>query len=190
MAMKSLVASAVLVSIICVPIAAQMPLQLTPDEEALLGAALQGNQGEVERLVSKGVAVDTVDAEKHTPLMFAAFNGHTAVVAFLHEKGAEIDAKDINGRTALMYAASGPFVETVKFLLDEGAEVNLQGTLESFTALMTAAAEGQIDVVRLLLDRGADATLEDEDGDTALSFARQGGHTDVVELLESSSAGE
>lgn len=188
MAMRSFVTSAVLVSILCAPLAAQTPLQLTPDEEALLGASFQGNQGEVERLVSKGVAVDTVDSEQHTPLMFAAFNGHTEVVEFLLERGAELGAKDANGRTALMYASSGPFAETVSFLLDQGAEVNLQGTSEGFTALMTAAAEGQLEVVRLLLDRGADRTIKDTDGDTALSFARQNGHTDVVELLESTPA--
>jgi ankyrin repeat protein len=56
--------------------------------------------------------------------------------------------------------------------------------LEGFTALMTAAAEGQLEVVRLLLERGADPTLVDTDGDTALSFARQNGHTMVAQLLE------
>lgn len=117
--------------------------------------------------------------------MFAAFNGHTAVVRFLEEKGAEVDTRDINGRTALMYASSGPYLDTVALLLSKGSDVNVQGTLEGFTALMTAAAEGQVEIVRHLLDHGADRNLEDKDGDTALSFARQFGHVDVVELLES-----
>ena len=63
-------------------------------------------------------------------------------------------------------------------------KVNVQGKLEGFTALMTAAAEGQLDVVRLLLAYGADPGLEDKDGDTAASFARQNGHSAVVDLLE------
>jgi ankyrin repeat protein len=49
---------------------------------------------------------------------------------------------------------------------------------------MTAAAEGQVDVVRCLLDHGADRSIKDADGDIALTFARQNGHTKVVELLE------
>jgi ankyrin repeat protein len=49
---------------------------------------------------------------------------------------------------------------------------------------MTAAAEGQLEVVRHLLDHGADRSLEDTDGDTALTFARQNGHAEVVKLLE------
>ena len=69
-------------------------------------------------------------------------------------------------------------------LLEKGAAVDVQGTLEGFTALMTAAAEGQTEVVRLLLEHGADPGLKDKDGDTAASFARENGHTAVVELLE------
>jgi ankyrin repeat protein len=120
--------------------------------------------------------------------MFAAFNGHRRVVSFLLVEGAKVDHKDANGRTALMYASSGPFAETVELLLDAGAEVDVQGMLEGFTALMTAAAEGQLEVVELLLERGADPALEDVDGDTALSFARQGRHNEVVALLEERSA--
>ena len=116
--------------------------------------------------------------------MLAAFNGHTPVLQFLLEEGAEVEAKDVNGRTALMYASSGPFEEAVAFLLEHGAEVDVQGTLEGFTALMTAASEGLVEVVRLLLAHGADPSLVDKDGDTAASFARQNGHSEVVELLE------
>ncbi len=118
--MKSLTAFLALLAIAWIPLAAQTPLQLTAAEGALLDAALLGKLGEVERLLSEGTAVDTVDSEKHTPLMFAAFNGHTAVVAYLREHGAETNAKDINGRTPLMYASSGPFAETVKLLLRSG----------------------------------------------------------------------
>jgi len=184
--MKSLITlMALMSSVFVVPLAAQTPLELTPEEKALMEAAYLGRLDEVERLVSDGTAVDATDPEHRTPLMFAAFNGHTAVVRFLEEKGAEVDTRDINGRTALMYASSGPYLDTVALLLSKGSDVNVQGTLEGFTALMTAAAEGQVEIVRHLLDHGADRNLEDKDGDTALSFARQFGHVDVVELLES-----
>jgi len=159
----------------------------SPDELALFEAAYAGKLDEVESLVRGGTAVDAVDPENRTPMMFAAFNGHRQVVSFFLTEGAAPESKDVNGRTALMYAASGPYVETVEVLLDAGAEIDLQGTLEGFTALMTAAAEGQIEVVRLLLARGADPAIKDVDGDTALNFARQNGHTAVAQLLEASS---
>jgi len=166
------------------PVAGQAQQPLTQAEQALMQFSYSGNLAEVQRLVSEGTAVDVTDAEKHTPVMWAAFNGHTSVVRFLLENGAKLNAKDINGRTALMYASSGPYPQTVKLLLEKGAEVNVQGKREGFTALMTAAAEGQLEVVRLLLAYGADPDLEDGDGDTAASFARQNGHFAVVELLE------
>jgi len=184
-AMKNWITRIALLLSLCVPLAAQTPVQLTPEEQALMEAAFAGNLEEVRRLVLEGTRVDVIDEERRTPLMFAAFNGHAPVGEYLLDAGAEIDAKDSSGRTALMYAASGPFVETVGLLLKRGAEVNVQGTLEGFTPLMTAAAEGLTDVVRLLLGAGADRDIKDVDGDTALSFARQNGHAEVVALLES-----
>lgn len=157
---------------------------LTPAEQSLFEAANAGSFADVERIVTLGTAVDVTDPENRTPMMYAAFNGHRQVVSFLLVEGAKVDHKDGSGRTALMFASSGPFVETVELLLDAGADVNAQGMLEGFTALMTAAAEGQLEVVKLLLERGADPTLEDTDGDTALSFALQNGHTMVAQLLE------
>jgi ankyrin repeat protein len=183
--MKSLVTLMTLLWIVSVPLPAQAPVQLTPEEQALMESAYLGKLDEVERLVFEGTAVDVVDPEHRTPMMFAAFNGHTQVVEFLFEKGAQVDTRDINGRTGLMYASSGSYGDTVMLLLSRGAEVDVQGTLEGFTALMTAAAEGQVEIVRHLLDHGADRSLKDKDGDTALTFARQKGHAEVVELLES-----
>ena len=174
----------VIVWAVVVPVLAQAPPGMKPDERELLQAAFDGKLEAIRALVSNGISVDATDPEKRTALMWAAFNGHTPVVRYLLEKGATVDAKDENGRTALLYASSGPFAETVELLLKKGAEVNVQGTLEGFTALMTAAAEGQLEVVRLLLSHGADPDLKDVDGDTAESFARQKGHAAVADLLK------
>jgi ankyrin repeat protein len=188
--MKAIFWSIGLFFVVAVPLAAQAPVQLTPSEEALMEAAYTGNLEEVRRLVLDGTPVDAIDAEKHTPLMWAAFNGHTAVAEYLLDAGAELDAKDSSGRTALMYAVSGPFAETVGLLLKRGADVNVQGTLEGFTPLMTAAAEGLAEVVRILLTAGADPDIKDKDGDTALTFAKQNGHSEVAALLENPPASE
>ena len=170
---------------VSVPVVAQAPTDLTPREQALMRAAFTGKLDAVQSLVSEGVSPNTTDSEQHTPLMWAAFNGHTSVVRYLLDKSAKLDAKDESGRSALMYASSGPHAETVDLFLKKGAEVDVQGTLEGFTALMTAAAEGQMEVVRLLLRHGADPALKDVDGDMAESFARQNGHSAVVDLLKS-----
>ena len=166
-----------------------LPLQARPDSStspevlATMELALTGNLEGVQGMVAGGVSVNAVDEQQRTPLMWAAFNGHTPVIKYLLEQGAELDARDMHGRTALLYASSGPYPETVGFLLARGAEVNVQGTEEGFTALMMAAAEGQMDVVRVLVARGAKVDITDKDGDTAESFARQNGHSDVADWL-------
>jgi ankyrin repeat protein len=182
--MKLFITSLALLLSVCAPLVAQTHAQPTLDEQALMESAYLGQLEEVHRLVLDQTSVDAVDAQERSPLMFAAFNGHTLVIEYLLGAGATIDAKDSAGRSALMYASSGPFAETVGLLLEWGADVNIQGTLEGFTPLMTAAAEGRVDVVHLLLAAEADANVEDKDGDTALSFARENGHAEIVALLE------
>lgn len=181
--MKSFAALVALACLLDAPLASQESTTLTAGQQQLMEAAYLGQLDEVKRLVSEGTTIGFADPENRTPLMVASFNGHTPVLRFLLEKGAKLDARDSSGRTALMYASSGPFEEAVTFLLEQGAEVNAQGTLEGFTALMTAASEGLVEIVRLLLVNGADPSLVDKDGDTAMSFAQQNGHAEVVALL-------
>jgi ankyrin repeat protein len=154
-------------------------------EAAFIEMAFNGNLQAVQEFVSKGTPVDSTIDDKSTALMWAAFNGHTAVAAYLIEQGATIDLKDVNGRTALLYASSGPYPETVGLLLRNGADVNVQGKTEGFTALMMAASEGHLDVARVLLFNGAEVDVIDRDGDTAKKFAREKGHDEMLELLES-----
>jgi ankyrin repeat protein len=167
------------------PLAAQNSPPNITLEAAFLEMAYNGNLGAVQEFVSKGTPVDSTIADKSTALMWSAFNGHTAVVAYLLELGATVDLKDSNGRTALLYASSGPYPDTVGLLLRNGANANTKGKAEGFTALMMAASEGQLEVARVLLLNGADMDLTDSDGDTAKTFARNNGHSAMLELLES-----
>lgn len=181
--MKNLLPLIALLWVFSAPLAAQTsPPQVTL-EAVFNEMALSGNLENVQKMVSAGTPVNGTTEDKSTALMWAAFNGHTDVVAYLLEMGATVDAKDTNGRTALLYASSGAFPETVGLLLRNGAEVNTQGATEGFTALMMAAAEGHVDVVRVLLLNGASVDVIDRDGDTAKKFAREKGHSAVLQLL-------
>ncbi len=156
----------------------------TPDLDiSIHQAALEGQINMVRKMLTEGLDANKIDEDGRTPLMYAAFNGRDEIIKILIEKGAMINACDTNGRTALMMASSGPYPATVKTLLDHQADPDLTDKEEHFTALMYAAAEGQLDVVRILLAYNADPALKDVDGDDALTFAKNNGHTEIATIL-------
>ena len=63
------------------------------------------------------------------------------------------------------------------------ALVDWQGRAES-TALIFAAHRGHHRVVKVLLDARADVRAEDHWGDTALDFAEEEGHDEVINMLK------
>src|SRR5690349_7186458 len=78
----------------------------------------------------------------------------------------------------------------VKSALDRGADVNAKFRYGT-TALFKAAERGNAEVAKLLLDRGADVNVKDTFyGATAMSWAIDGKHVDVVRLLLAKSAEE
>lgn len=157
----------------------------TPDD--LRNASLNGQINIVEEALEQNVDVNDADQLDRTAVMFASYNGHTEIVRQLIAQGADIHASDSEGRTPLLFAASGPFPDTVELLLENGANPDVADSAEGWTALMFAAVEGNEEVVRILLDYGAEISLADDDGETAIDFAENNGHTSVVELLKENS---
>jgi uncharacterized protein len=151
--------------------------------EEMLQYALDGNLPKIVLALERETDVNRADQDGRTPLMLASFNGHFRIVDVLLKKGAKVDARDAEGRTALMFAATIEQPESVRLLLEAGSEINLVDSVEGFSPLMFAAAEGHIQVVEELLKSGAKLDIVDQDGDTALSFAKRNGRTAVVERL-------
>jgi ankyrin repeat protein len=54
---------------------------------------------------------------------------------------------------------------------------------DGFTPLHGAAQNGQLEMVQLLLEHGADPSMRDTAGRSPLDFAREGGYTEVSEIL-------
>ena len=153
--------------------------------EAFFEAAFAGDLAVVEEALENGVDVESANAQGNTALMLAAFNGHTDLARAILGHGAAVDQRDLTGRTALMYASSGPYPDTVRLLLENKADVNLTDSGEGWSAIMFAGGEGLTEVIAILLAHGADSKLKDEDGDTALTFAKSNGHAQAAALLES-----
>lgn len=146
--------------------------------------ALNGQIEEIRTAAEQGIDLHEPDSLGRTALMFASYNGHDDVVRFLIENGGEVTKSDSEGRTPLIFAASGPFPDTVELLLANGADPDVKDSAEGWTPLMYAASEGNEEVVQILLDHGANISILDNDGDSALDFARNNGHLEVVSLLE------
>ena len=89
---------------------------------------------------------------------------------------------------AVVVAAEHGNLDALALCLDYGADVNELVTWRGLgdryikvTALYCACRAGQIQATRALLDRGADANV----GPSCMGVARDRGHDDVVQLLQS-----
>ncbi len=98
------------------------------------------------------------------------------------EAGGDIDRASELGWTPLLYAAYAGNVDLVAALVEAGADVNFRSTAGK-TALIHAARQGHLEMVRILLAAGADVAQSVTSVD-ALTWARLGGHADVVAELE------
>ena len=56
------------------------------------------------------------------------------------------------------------------------------------TCLMYAAAQGHKDTVNALLSKGVDVNAKSKHGETAIQSAKDGGHGEIVALLEKAGA--
>ena len=107
-------------------------------------------------------ALDTVDIDNRTPLLWAAKRGHEGIAKLLLEKGANVDATNGAGQTPLHQASEDGHLNIVKLLLEKGANMDAVGG-GRWTPLRWACLNRHVDVVKLLLEKGADMTATGRD---------------------------
>lgn len=104
-----------------------------------------------------------------------------SLIALLFPQGANNSKQELNDQ--LYEAVRKGDVAAVTSLLDRGADVNAKFRYGA-TALFKAAERGNVAVTKVLLDRGADVTVKDTFyGATAMSWALDGKHVEVIRLL-------
>lgn len=154
--------------------AGQHPLYLALRDEA--------DRAALYLLGQQRVQVEHRNAKGESPLMMAAFKGKPELVRRLIERQAEVNKP---GWAPLHYAATHPgenSVAVVRLLLEHHAYIDAESPNRS-TPLMMAAHYGHPRVVRLLLEEGADPLLKNEQGLSAIDFARRADRADAAEAI-------
>lgn len=150
-------------------------LQLTPTDQALIGASLAGDQAAMRAAVHAGANLEVRHTERElTPLMLAIYRDQGPAVAYLIAVGADVNARNARGHTPLIMAAAGGQLPIIKGLMAAGADRDAVEELGN-TALMWAAFWGHLQVIDWLLAIGADVKTRNDDGNDALLLAAQGG---------------
>jgi ankyrin repeat protein len=152
------------------------------DIESYHSAIARDEVDDVERLLDKGVDVESKNLQLRTALHEAATKPRTDLVRVLLDRGAQIEAKDRYGFTPLHYSAMHDRLETTKLLIEAGADINALNMYD-WAPLHTASFRGSQAVTELLLTNKVDIDAKSKDGDTPLHLAAESGHVAIVRLL-------
>ncbi len=151
----------------------------------LFEAAALGMERRVRELVAWDPrAITSRSTDGFTALHLAAYFAQLTTVQFLLQADAYVEATAENASKVrpLHSAVAGESLAVVQALLAKKPDVEARQE-RGFTALMAAAARGSEPMVTALLDAGADPSAENDDGKTALDFAREHGHDELEGLL-------
>jgi len=150
-------------------------------------AAATGQTDRVRKLAEQDPAVVNAYApDGFTPLGLAAFFGHAKTVSALLAAGAEVNlaSRETMKMSPLGSALAVQRNDIARMLIDAGADVNAKAE-NDLRPLHTAAARGNLEAAMLLLEHGADVNASSKDGKTALTYAEERNHPDMIEFLRS-----
>ncbi|KAA3651268.1 MAG: hypothetical protein DWP95_00735 [Proteobacteria bacterium] len=123
-------------------------------------AVFNGNLGQLNRLLLKGVHINQTDDKGCTALIHASGQGKRAVCSFLIEKGADINHHSGNGSTALSSAIISQSENVVELLLRHKLKLNEQGP-GGYPYVNLAAAQWSESCLSRLVEAGANPLSTD-----------------------------
>lgn len=149
----------------------------------LICASHLGRLDIVQFLLNNGADTEIKNTFGNTALISASSQQDSfEIVKWLIDKGANTKIKNKYGETSLIVAAGVGETKTVELLLPI-SDVNVKN-IYGETALSAASFVGHIEVVRSLLKvPGLNINETNDENQTALFSAVEGGHLDIIKLL-------
>ena len=151
-------------------------------ENNLMVAASKGYDQEIERLISKGAAIDGESEEGATPLIFAVAKNQLSSVLTLLAHDPDVNKMTLNSETPLIISVKNQNTEIAEALIRGGADIDLADKFGA-TPLHYASLIGSLNMADLLLYYEADCNKKANDGTTPLMAAIWSGYADVSDLL-------
>lgn len=158
---------------------------INPLMDTAYDVVLEGDLDEVKTLLMADIPVNDFCQGGSTLLNLAVIRqpieSQLSVALALLESGADPDlADDYDDMTPIMRTNQ---LEIIEVLISFGADVNAM-THNKTTALLEASKFGRLSVVKILLESGANPNHEDVEQKTALDYALENQHLDIVHFLQ------
>ena len=159
---------------------------------SLLGyACLYKNKPAIQKLLAMKANIDEVFSDEifiYDALYMAIDNEDEGLVKQLLAMGADPNRPyNENGLCPLVASCNVNNIAIASLLLKHGAKADGIGNLGGDyieNPLITAVMKGNKYMVQLLLRYGAKKGIKDEEGRTALYYARQQKHSQIIKILE------
>lgn len=153
----------------------------------LMAATQQNHIPVADLLIEAGSDVNQRDKMLLTPWICAAANGFYEILE-LGAPHADVKLANRFGGTALLPSSEKGFLKAVDVAIKAGVPINHINDL-GWTALQEAVVLGDGGslyslIIRMLMNNGADPTTLDHDNKTAIDWAKEYGHDEIVAILE------
>ena len=150
-------------------------------------AAALGRVDRIRQLLRENPSLASAYApDGFPPVGLAAFFGHLDAVKVLIAAGADIHAAAENGLKvqAIHAAVASKNLDIVRTLLEAGADPNA-AQQQGFRPMHESGSSGSRELAELLMKYGGDPTLKNDDGKSTITLAREKGHAEFADWLES-----
>jgi ankyrin repeat protein len=147
----------------------------------LLWAAYWGHTDLVKYLVEQGANPRAQTRDGYNALVLAAEGGMRQYTQYMLERNS-MRRKFRSGKLIVPRVDYVGDLPMISALADSTVDVNAQ-TREGITALMRAAQKGSLSAIKALLRLGADPSLTDQQGQSALDYAKTYKQREVIRFF-------